>query len=661
MADAERKVILRLQVIPDSGNAKAAATIGKLVDAATKKQVDGSKKAADAATKDAERSAKAAEAAYNKQAAEATRAYSRIMRERDRQAKAAEAAADREAAAAVSAYSKIMRAREKEAGQLEALQEKAGAYKKAIGQAGLESAQGALKAAKGFATLGLVSEKSTEKLLRGLVMIQGAYDILEGGFKIWKGLSDGAELVNKALRVQITLEATLAAIRARGGKAAAGSAVAGAAGGVAQGVGAAGGAAAGVGGGVGALASAAAGLAGFVALAAAAAVALVEVGTWLGRLAGFKWDGPTQALLGWKKAADDLAKSEKAVAAAEERRARGDHLLRKNAEQAAQETRSGQIRQGLGFQGTLNSLSGADPVATARAEAAAAASRLQGAKQTRIGQISGGLGDITTGVEAGLEDSVNAQQRLAEAEKARVESLKQQQQLRQQGLQTAKAELQTAQDALKAEQDRYKSTLARFGALKETEQEQLRRISEKVQGGGQINQEEARFLQQTGIGGGVAESFFAQQGAGQGGNAVLQGLGEGAGVAAAQGNVSAAQEKVRTAEEELAATTTTLNSAMATLKTEIENLGAVMNEALRFDQERRTGSAEGAVQVGIGGAGDSTAGTVAEAAGSVAAQNREIAAALGTAFKEIEDAQAEILRQIESRRGRSAAVAAAQA
>jgi len=354
-----------------------------------------------------------------------------------------------------------------------------------------------------------------------------------------------------------------------------------------------------------------------------------------------------------------VEKGEKDLAKARQDAAAGLHLAAKKAADAAAEGRAAAAGVATGFQRSLDAYSGRDPIESARAEAAAAQQRLGQEKSIRIGQISGGTGDARAGVSAALEAAVVAQQRLVEAEKSRTEALKQQEQVRNQAVAAAQQELSVAQQTLDVEKKRYQSTLARFGALKETEQAELKRIAEKVKGGGEVSSTEARFLQQTGIGGDIAQKHFAGAGAAAGGNDVLGILGEGAGVQGAEQGVAAAAGKVKTAQEELADTTKQLSDAMGTFKTEVQKLAETMNEALRFGQELNLKPGEQPLQVGLGGAGGNSGGTVADLGTKVSDQNQQIAEAMTGALDEILKSQEALLQAVESRRGRAAAIAAA--
>jgi len=109
-----------------------------------------------------------------------------------------------------------------------------------------------MRFSRGIATLGLVGEKDLEKLLRGLVKIQAAFDIIGGGLQMWvkasKLMRDFTAATEAAAAAQTALALAQGGATTTGGVAAAGAA----GGAVAQGI--AGGAA------VGAVGKAASGL-----------------------------------------------------------------------------------------------------------------------------------------------------------------------------------------------------------------------------------------------------------------------------------------------------------------------------------------------------------------------------------------------------------------
>lgn len=101
-------------------------------------------------------------------------------------------------------------------------------------RSGIADAGGELiKVGTGLATIGLVSEKNNEKLLRGLVLLRGANDIVSGGLKLWEKTSAIVEAYRATLAASKTIQATLLAQQALMGAAGAGGA-AGAARGVAN-------------------------------------------------------------------------------------------------------------------------------------------------------------------------------------------------------------------------------------------------------------------------------------------------------------------------------------------------------------------------------------------------------------------------------------------
>jgi hypothetical protein len=90
-----------------------------------------------------------------------------------------------------------------------------------------------LKIGAGLATIGLVSEKNNEKLLRGLVLLKGANDVVSGGLKLWQKTSTIVEGYRATLDAAKTIQATLLAQQALMGVGGVKGMAAGAAGGAA--------------------------------------------------------------------------------------------------------------------------------------------------------------------------------------------------------------------------------------------------------------------------------------------------------------------------------------------------------------------------------------------------------------------------------------------
>ncbi len=147
---------------------------------------------------------------------------------REREAAAAERARQRDAREAFRERVKYMRDEERKIKDIERaegdLNRKRAESKRAV----LEAGEGLLKMGRGFAAIGLLSEESNEKLLRGLVLVQGTFDLVSGGVKAWVAVNDAL----KAYRATLVAVSALESARSAAGAAGALSGTAGAVGGI---------------------------------------------------------------------------------------------------------------------------------------------------------------------------------------------------------------------------------------------------------------------------------------------------------------------------------------------------------------------------------------------------------------------------------------------
>lgn len=107
------------------------------------------------------------------------------------------------------AIEKQKKAFEKYAADLDRLTESQEASSERLAQGALKSARGMIDAAKGFALLGVVSEENSEKLLRSIVVIEGAFNVVRGsvetlaGFAAaWRAVRSSTEAATKAQKIQ---------------------------------------------------------------------------------------------------------------------------------------------------------------------------------------------------------------------------------------------------------------------------------------------------------------------------------------------------------------------------------------------------------------------------------------------------------------------------
>ena len=314
--DVNKSVILTLKVVADPGNAKVTAATTKSVKDGVAAQVTEFAKATAAAEKESLKQAAA-----------------------------------------------VKRAAEANAKQFDMFSEKATAMSRGASRKIIEVGGAFLQVAQGVATLGILTEETTEGMLRGLVKVQGGFQIVQGLGKSYLDLTEAAHGFAKASEAAAAAQKLLAtytgvqtAATVAGGTAAVG------------GVAAAGGAAAA--GGTATAAGAAAGGTAVAAAATAAKTAMLGVVTAFGAvvavggaiaLAGQEigaqlglWESFTGAITKWHteaktgaQVARDLAATEAAVAKS---RTEAD---RRNQRQGAEADRN---QQNAGFRGTLSSL-----------------------------------------------------------------------------------------------------------------------------------------------------------------------------------------------------------------------------------------------------------------------------------------------------------------
>ena len=568
-------------------------------------------KDADAAEKAAKKKADAAEKAADREAAAALRAYSRIMKEREKNAADAEKQFDREANEAVKAYGRIMRERERLTKQLADAQSTQQELQQKATKNAAESLQAIVKMGRGFAELGILSEASSEAMLKGMIRIQAGFDIISGGIDLYVKLQESIRTATKALQAQAAAQAAVNAMSAAGMRnstAAAGTAAAGGAsrwfGTAAAGAGAAaagGGGTAAAGGLMSALGSTLGGLATaagallakFVALPLAAA----EVIQFFGRLAGFKTESIIGAVLGMRNEQGKAAKSEKDFANAEKRQENARNVAKAKDEQSVnadslvrainewgEKLAEANRTAGGGTDAQMAASSRNDIAArlqTANADVDAERAKREQAK-------AGHQVDARAGEDLARQRQVEMQEQLLEADKRRVQVLREQQKTQQEQVNTLKQQLQQAEKLVATERDQYRSTLARLGALTEAERRKAKEIGTKLEQGGELTEAEARFLQSAGIGGQKSDEYFAKKAQADGGDRTLDALGEGKSkLAEAEAERDRIARELAEAETNLGETTGSLNDAVQQLRDTILQTVDAVNAALKFQQETK--------------------------------------------------------------------------
>lgn len=635
-----------------------------------------------AAAKQAEKDAADAEKAFDREAAAAAKAYSRIMRERDRNAadaqkkaeKAradAEKAYDAEAAAAVRAYGRIIREREK---LQSTIQTQTAAQRQFQDQAVKSAAEGlnsVVKIGRGFAEVGLLSEETTEAMLKGLIRIQAGFDIITGGVDAYVKLTEYVRHTTKALEAQAAAQAALNALQVTGARTGAASATAAAAGGAGRAIGAAGAGVAGGGAAVaaggGGFGAAAAGLVAFVApLAAIAAVVvgaaagLNELVIYLGKLAGFDWDFLGVSLKGlWGDSAKAKASDKNASSKEKERENLVAGINRRNdasteADELSRtlsawnEKLQSAARDAAGLEGSnRDNAERADIIA-----AIAAAKGQVGTESAKREQDKAAFrGDARAGEDLARTRLVEETDKLLSVDQKRVQTLREQHKTQEQQVKTLREQLTQADKLVAQEKAQYQSALAKLGALTKAEQLRAQEIAKKSQSGQAVDESDARFLQSIGIGTKKADEFFAKKAQGLGGDATLSGLGEGSDkLVEAENARRDVAKQLADAETGLSQTTSSLDEAMAALKDTITQLAAAVNASLKFSNENKgkAGEAAPTVQLPASGQQAAPANQITAATKQQAEQIREIGDAAAESQRQLSEAFVAALSKIET-------------
>lgn len=113
--------------------------------------------------------------------------------------------------------------------QAESAQARLRSSQEAVAGAVRAGLSGVMQMGRGLATMGLVGEEDTKKILDGLLKIQSAFDVVSGAIGIWQQMSVAARQYETVLKAVAATEEATATARALGGAANAGGA-AGAAG-----------------------------------------------------------------------------------------------------------------------------------------------------------------------------------------------------------------------------------------------------------------------------------------------------------------------------------------------------------------------------------------------------------------------------------------------
>jgi len=553
-ADVTKSVILTLKVVADPSNAKVTA-------ATTKSVKDG----------------------VAAQVSEFAKATAVVEKESAKQAAA------------------VKRAAEQNAKQFDMFSEKASAMSRGASRKIIEVGGAFLQVAQGVATLGVLSEETTEGMLRGLVKVQGGFQIIQGLGKSYLDLTEAAQGFAKAAEAAASAQKLLATYSGVQTAAAGVSAATAAGGAAAAGGGTAAAAASGTAVAAGATAAKTAMLGvvsafgAVVAVGGAIALAGQEIGAQLGL-----WESFTGAITKWHteaktgaQVARDLAATEAAVAKS---RTEAD---RRNQRQGAEADRND---RNAGFRGTLSSLAlgasgGTDKqkveaekanllkeqatiqrqLADAKgkmgqeeAQAKAGSGFKQKEARTWAGYMGGQSADgevakrgpkVTVsreGVDRGNQAAAANLQKMAETDSRRLETARALQNAQKESLSTARGQYETAIQTLAAEKSRHQSALAQVGAMTAGEQAQLARILDKNDKQEKFSKAEIKFLKDRNL----LNDQVTEQEAEKGDTAVGRRLAEvqgtqggGTGVEGAQTAADEAYAAMNSASAEVAKTT----------------------------------------------------------------------------------------------------------
>lgn len=591
-------------------------------DIILKVKVVGDKSGADQAVKDQDRIGKA----QAKAARDAERARAKAERDQARAATAEQKAAQRVAVNRIKLIGQIQKAEEKRAQEAIRQEEriKVAAQRAHMQRlqnnrqqlaAGRQIGQGILDMAQGLATLGVLSEKNTEHLLRMVVA-------LSEGFRVMRGMADVATGLAQQTRIAAQASASLAATQGAGAATAAGAGTAGAAGGGALRNAATGGGLTAVM--LGGAKAVGVALAKLTAIVGAAAIVHDAAARTVNTLFGTKLPLAFESLFGYFRDTANAAESAERLNKAME------HSARLHAAAAERDQRitamAGIAAEGRSQQQSIEArLSAATGMAgtedEARTERARAAHQLEMAEaeveaerqRHADRQARRELQSIADQVQA-VDQLREARERVATADERIVQALQRQVEQRKQAVGQAQQELDRARDLVKSEEARTQSALARFGQLDRASQNRLQEIAQQVQGGGALNRNQAEFLQQSGFGGRQAEEFFAQQGREAGGAGVLGGLGELDGLTQARRDEANAAARLAEAQAAAQAATEANTAAILKMAESMQSLADAQNAALQL-QARQAG----ATQEEVGRTGF-------DVSGAIRAMNQEIVA-----------------------------------
>jgi hypothetical protein len=528
-AEAERKVAIMLQLIPDQQNKSVAKSIEDQVNAIeaaiTKIAQNAAKKRSEIYKKEAEdrnKFEKQAERDRNEFTKAEQRELEGILNEKNKVLEKAAADEKKQAERRERDQIKAQEMREKRAGKLmvrdakaqqKARQDEAKAAKKhqekmtsdiiaaqkmqveskqKATEAGVAALQGTMDLVEGLAILGLVSEENFEKFARGFSKVQAGFKTLKGFTElVWKG-REALIALNSATKAQATANALLSASNNRTaatqGALTASQSVGGGVGGLAMGVGGA-------------------ALGGLALAAAAGAVAIYSLA-----------EASRQEEEARKQNAERVKRNEERF----EKNARDSHRRiigrmqlndtyhERRAEDRTSERDTRALMTRVNYElggGSQDAIEDAnnDRLIALR-EVQAAESEVEEAK-TRSSMAQ-------RRASAQLEE---ANRNLIETDLRRLQVMRNQQK-------AAEDQVKASREAVKAAQDSQKSELQRYSELNKYQKGRLREIAEKKIKGEKLSERDIRLLEATGQGADIVRDYRSQQGIAAGGEEVLAAL-----------------------------------------------------------------------------------------------------------------------------------------
>jgi len=452
--------------------------------------------------------------------------------------------AEKSATQSMKAIEKAQRDREAATARADATHQQATGKLQAANQKVItstrEAGEGFLRMARGLAILGISGEENLAIFAKHFVMIQAGFDVFSGGLKVILSVKDAYVALASAQKAAAIAGAAAAAAGlgggAAGGAARAGGSMLGNFGAGAAGAGAAtwGGRLAGMASGAGAgLKAAATGTLGLAGAGYAIGSSVNQVtgrmgmpnignAIWKDRGGSSNSERFDVAFISMIKAKFfDLAKSADAVKAAEQKRLVVIEAVRQAELQMV--NLRGQTQAGLESIASRRdrALGLSDGEASGRARG-----RLASALEREEAAMANARRDNPDAILAHQQNILSIKEQIAQVDESAAESAKRTKEELTQQLDRANQLLQASRERIRAEEAGAKSNLAKFGELDITQQQSLRKISEKLQSGGKLNQPEADILKNSGLGGRFAEDFYADKGRAAGGENVLRGLGE---------------------------------------------------------------------------------------------------------------------------------------